>query len=97
MAGRHGGLYLDSQRLGSHKFEASRGYIMSSEVRVEAMLKKKKTNHKTNKKGKRKRKQKEQNKIAELDIYWYRTRYQYTIGNLLKIERGTSLWSVMER
>ena len=74
-------------------FEASRGYMVSSEVTEDTMLYKK--IHKTKTKGKRKR-QEEQNKIAELDIYWYRT-YQGIFGNLLRIERGTSLRCRMKR
>lgn len=43
--------------------------------------------------GKRK---KEKNKIAELAIYWYRPGCQ-NIANLLKMKRGTRLWTMMGR
>lgn len=44
----------------------------------------------------RKRREQEQNKIAELAIYWYSSGCQ-SIANLLKIERGTRLWTMMGR
>lgn len=51
--------------------------------------------HKTSRVEKeRKRREREQNKIAELAIYWYRPGCQ-NIASLLKMERGTRLWTMM--